>query len=97
MSSVQETLGDGMIQFLPSRRFQTGKGIKSMRTMTQSTVRELRRRKRRENLRKVYQGRPRWGKMGRNGKGTQTTFRKTIMGYLSSARMELRTFHKFIS
>lgn len=29
--------------------------------------------------------------------GTQTTFRKTIMGYLSSARMELRTFHKFIS
>ena len=30
-SSVQETLGDGGIQFLPSRSFQTGSGEKGIK------------------------------------------------------------------
>ena len=97
VSSVQEALGDGTIQFLSSRSFQTGKGNKNMQTIIQHTVRELRRRKGRGKLRKVYRGRLKWRKWAEMGREHRLHLGKLFMGYLSSARMELRTFHKFTS
>ena len=50
MSSLQETLGDGAIQFLPCRRFATGsgdKGNQKCRKGPTENIRELRRRKER--------------------------------------------------
>lgn len=50
MSSLQETLGDGVIQFLPCRRFAAGsgdKGNQKCRKGPTENIRELRRRKER--------------------------------------------------